>query len=139
MRAMKKVNFWKIPTHRDARGGLSSIEWRDIPFKPQRVYFIFDVKGKRGGHAHKKEKEVFVCIKGKFRASVHDGKRWKRFKMAKPGDALFNENMVWHEFDNFSTGAIMLAISSIPYDGKKGYIMSFDEFLSLCKPRRKKS
>lgn len=105
------------------------MEWDYVPFKPKRVYFIYGASSKRGAHAHVKEKEVFVCVSGSFTAKIHDGASWHEFKMNKPGQALFTSNKVWHEFENFSKNAIMLAISSTPYDGRKGYITDFEKFL----------
>lgn len=130
------IRFWKLPVFTDSRGSLCAIEWKDIPFIPKRSYFLFNTKSLRGGHAHKKEKEVFVCVKGSFRARVHDGKRWKNFVMKRPGQALYAPNMTWHEFDRFSSNAVMFALSSTLYEGQKGYIMDFENFLKLC---RKKS
>lgn len=132
----QKFAFWKLPVHKDHRGSLCAIEWHDLPFKPKRVYFIFDTKALRGGHAHVREKEVFVCLAGSFSARIHDGKRFRSFRMNRPGQALYAANFVWHEFDKFSKGAMMLAFSSTKFDGRKGYIMHFEEFLTIC---RKKS
>lgn len=133
-----KYKFWKLPVFIDERGGLCVAEFSSLPFSPKRVYFLFGAKAKtlRGGHAHTQEKEVFVCLAGSFRARIHDGKRFRSFRMNRPGHALYTANFVWHEFDNFSKGAMMLAFSSTKFDGRKGYIMHFEEFLSLC---RKKS
>jgi len=128
-----KYIFWNFPIYRDHRGGLCAMEWRDLPFKPKRTYFLFDAKSLRGGHAHLQEKEVFVCMAGSFRARIHDGKRFRTFLMNKPGQALYTANLVWHEFDTFNKGSIMLAFSSTAYDGQKGYIMKFEEFKKLKK------
>lgn len=130
------IRYWKIPIHRDPRGSLCPLELGDLPFIPKRIYFLFDTRAPRGGHAHKKEKEVFICIRGSFRARIHDGKRWRTFAMKRPGQALYTTNFVWHEFHQFTPGAIMLALSSTPYEGQKGYIINLEEFLNLC---RKKS
>lgn len=97
---------------------------------------MYDTKALRGGHAHIKEEEVFICVKGSFRATIHDGHKKRSYKMDKPGQALYTANLVWHEFDKFSLGAIMLAISSTKYEGRKGYIMGIDQFKDIC---RKKS
>lgn len=129
----KAYRFWELPIFKDARGSLCPIDKQDLPFPPKRIYFVYGVKGLRGGHAHKKEKEIFVCIKGKFLGRIHDGKRFREFRMDHPGQALYSDALVWHEFTKFTPGAIMLAISSIYYDGGQGYIMSFDKFLTLCK------
>lgn len=131
-----KYKFWKLPVFTDERGSLCVAEFSRLPFPPKRVYFLFETKALRGGHAHTQEEEVFVCIAGSFRARIHDGKRFRNFRMGMPGQALYAANFVWHEFDKFSKGAIMLAFSSTKFDGRKGYIMNFEEFLTLC---RKKS
>lgn len=130
-----KFNFFQLPVFEDKRGKLVSIEFREqIPFVPQRLYYLFDNKELRGGHAHEEEKELFICASGKFTAKIHDGRSWHTFFMKSPGDALYAANMVWHEFADFSDSALMLALSSTPYDPKrKGYIMDFDEFLKTCK------
>lgn len=127
-----KISFWQLPVMADARGALSVVEESNLPFRFKRVYFLYNTKEKRGGHAHKKEKEVFICIKGSFTARAHDGRRWQTFQMKKPGQALYTDAMVWHEFDNFSPGAIMLALSSTLYKGQKEYIMDFELFKKLC-------
>lgn len=126
-----KYKFWTLPVFEDKRGGLCSIEWANLPFRPKRVYFIYGASSKRGAHAHKKEKEVFVCVKGSFVAKIHDGKSFHTFKMNRPGRALFTSNLVWHEFHDFSKDAIMLALSGTAYNGRKGYIEDFEKFLKL--------
>lgn len=127
--------FWKLEVFEDARGGLCAIERKHLPFTPKRVYFLYNTKGKRGGHAHRNEQEVFVCVQGSFKAKIHDGVRWHSYAMKTPGQALYTDKMVWHEFDDFSPGSVMLAISSTPYNGQKGYIMNFDEFKKLCQKK----
>ena len=127
--------FWQLPVHIDERGGLCAAEWKALPFKPKRAYFLFDTKMKRGGHAHRAEKEVFICVSGAFRATVHDGATRRSYIMNTPGQALYTANMIWHEFDRFSSGAVMLALSSTPYKGQKGYIMDFERFKQICKKK----
>lgn len=128
-----KHKAFLLPVHRDSRGKLCPIEFGDLPFAPKRAYFLFDSKALRGGHAHMREREVFICLHGSFRATVHDGRRHTSYVLKKKGQALYTGSLVWHEFDNFSEDAIMMALSSTRYNGKKGYIMDFEEF--LCKAK----
>lgn len=127
-----KTRVWQFKVFGDKKGKLFAIEWDSLPFKPKRIYVLRDVKGMRGAHAHMKEKEVFVCIGGSFRARIHDGAKWKTIMMNKTGMALFTNSRVWHEFDKFSRSGAMLAISSTPYKGQKEYITDFKEFLKIC-------
>ena len=128
---MEKFSFFTLPLFEDPRGALVTLEFKEkVPFTPQRLYYIFNTKEKRGGHAHREEQELFVCIKGTFTAKIHDGTQWHTFTFTAPGQALYNDALVWHEFDDFSDDAVMLAISSTSYDPeRKGYIMDFDNFL----------
>ena len=51
---MKKPQIIQLPRYVDARGNLSVIEeYKEIPFKIERAYWIYDVPGgeRRGGHA----------------------------------------------------------------------------------------
>ena len=121
---MNKVELFNLPLHRDERGNLVSLEFSMLPFTPQRIYYLYDVTALRGGHAHRDEHELFVCIKGSFEAKIHDGNEWKTYLLDAPGQALYNSPMIWHQFENFSSDAVMLAVSSTPYDpDRKGYIM----------------
>ena len=66
---------WKIinlPKIEDPRGNLTFIQNRDqIPFKIQRVYWIYDVPGgeERDGHAYKKSKELIIALSGSLTLS----------------------------------------------------------------------
>ena len=59
----------ELSKHLDPRGNLSVIEeLKDIPFKIERTYWIYDVPGgeKRGGHAYKENQEFIVALSGSF-------------------------------------------------------------------------
>ncbi|MBP9718700.1 FdtA/QdtA family cupin domain-containing protein [Candidatus Gracilibacteria bacterium] len=129
------VQFWRLPVFSDGRGSLSVAENTHLPFPIKRVYFLFDTKEMRGGHAHRKEQEVFICVSGSFKAKIHDGKRWKSYTLNKPGQALYTGAMIWHQFEDFSDNAIMLALSSTSYEGQKGYIVDLELFKKTCKKR----
>ena len=60
------INLPKIP---DLRGNLSIIEEElQVPFKIERVYWIYDVPGGqvRGGHAFRKQQELIIALSGSF-------------------------------------------------------------------------
>ena len=98
-------------------------------FLTRRIYYIKDVKGVIGGHAHREEDEIFVMVKGSCKAKLHNGKDWDLFEFTE-GNTVNSPRMNWHEFYGFSEGTILLAISSINYDpDRKGYITEFNEFI----------
>lgn len=58
---LDNVRIIDLPKILDKRGNLSIIEeFKNIPFKIERTYWIYDVHGgeKRGGHAYKKNQEL---------------------------------------------------------------------------------
>ena len=62
----------ELPKFFDFRGNLSFIEEdNQLPFKIQRVYWIYDVPGGevRGGHAFKETEELIVALSGSFDVS----------------------------------------------------------------------
>ena len=65
----------ELPKFLDTRGNLSVIEeLKDIPFKIERTYWIYDVPGgeTRGGHAYKENQEFIVALSGSFDVVLDD-------------------------------------------------------------------
>lgn len=126
---MGKIERIKVPTFVDERGGLSVIEFRDyVDWKPERIYYVTDVKKERGGHAVLNEKKVYICIQGSITARIHDGSGWREYKLRGPDDGLIMNDMCYREFKDFSKGAVLLSVSNMVYK-KENYIYDFDEFL----------
>ncbi len=126
---MAPFSFHTLPVFTDKRGSLTPIELKEyVLWDPKRVYYAFDISDGRGGHAHRIENEFFVCLQGKMTVKLHDGKTWTTRDLTTRGDAVRVDNMVWHEFTNFSENAILLAISSTNYDSDD-YIRNFDHFI----------
>ena len=65
----KTIEVIDLPKILDKRGNLSIVEeFKNIPFKIERVYWIYDVPGGevRGGHAYKKSEEFIIALSGRF-------------------------------------------------------------------------
>ena len=108
------------------------IEKDVIPFKIQRVYYLYDVPSGayRGGHAHKKQQEFLVALSGSFNVVLQDEHGEKRiFTLNKPNQGLLIPNMIWRVLDNFSSGSVCLVIASDFYD-EKDYIRNLKKFLT---------
>jgi len=127
---MKSFEFFTLPVFADTRGSLIPIELKEyISWEPKRVYYAIANKDGRGGHSHRTEQELFICLQGKMTVKLHDGKNWTEQEMKSPHEAVRVNNMTWHEFTNFSQDAILLAISSTNYNSDD-YIRNFDQFLN---------
>ncbi|MCD6109374.1 FdtA/QdtA family cupin domain-containing protein [bacterium] len=127
---MNSFEFFTLPVFTDNRGSLIPLELKEyIPWEPKRIYYAINNKDGRGGHCHRTEQELFICIQGSMTVKLHDGKNWTEKKMTAPLEAVHVNNMVWHEFIDFSQDAVLLAISSTNYDNED-YVRNFDQFLN---------
>lgn len=118
----------------DPRGNLSVIEeLKDIPFKIERTYWIYDVPGgeKRGGHAYKENQEFIVALSGSFDVVLDDGKEEKTFSLNRSYNGLYVPKGMWREMNNFSTNSLALVLSSTKYD-EKDYIYDYQVFLKMA-------
>ena len=132
---MEKPRIIQLPKITDPRGNLSVIEeFKDIPFKIERTYWIYDVPGgeKRGGHAYKENKEFIVALSGSFDVVLDNGKEKQVFSLNRSYNGLYVPKGMWREMENFSTNSLALVLSSTKYDAED-YIRDYDEFLKLAK------
>lgn len=123
----------ELSRHFDPRGNLSVIEeLKDIPFKIERTYWIYDVPGgeSRGGHAYRKNEEFIVALSGSFEVILDDGVVKKTFSLNRSYYGLYVPKGVWREMVNFSTNSLALVLASTKYD-EQDYIWEYDEFKSL--------
>src|ERR1700722_7535078 len=103
----------------DVRGNLTYIEQNDgIPFAIRRVYYIYDVPAgsQRAGHAHKNLFQLLIAIAGSFDIHLDDGIAKNTITLNRPYQGLLITPMVWRSIDNFSSGAVCLALASDLYD-----------------------
>lgn len=124
-----------LPKFLDKRGNLSVIEeWKDIPFKIERTYWIYDVPGgeARGGHAYKENQEFIVALSGSFDVILDDGKERKTYSLNRSYYGLYVPKGIWREMNNFSTNSLALILSSTAYN-TEDYIYDYEQFLSLQK------
>lgn len=123
----------QLPKILDRRGNLSIIEeFKNIPFKIERVFWIYDVPGgeSRGGHAYKETEEFIVALSGSFDVVLNDGKESKTYSLNRSYYGLYVPKMTWREIVNFSTNSVALVLSSTKYN-EHDYIRDFDEYKRL--------
>jgi len=123
----------EFPHFTENRGTLTPFEFDDkFPFSVKRVYTVTAPMGQvRGAHAHIQESEVFVAISGTIKARVDDGSGAQEIALNHPSKALYVKTMCWHEFYDFSPGAVLLCFSSTHYlPGEENYITDHAEFRS---------
>lgn len=126
-----KAEIITIPKFHDIRGNLSFIEESSIlPFKLERVYWIYDVPGgeTRGGHAYKLNKEFIIAISGSFDVIIDNGNTKQTYSLNRSYYGLYVPEGLWREINNFSTNALAFILASTPYD-PDDYIRDYSDFL----------
>ncbi len=108
-------------------------EFNDIPFRVKRVYYMYDTKAGvvRGHHADKSLEQILVCLHGKCKIRLDNGREKKVVNLEKPYEGLYVANNMWREMFDFSPDAVLLVLASEPYD-EKDYIRDYDEFLKIA-------
>jgi hypothetical protein len=128
---MKNVRFIDIPKISDPRGNLAVIEGDTVPFRTERVYYLYDVPShsKRGGHAHKLQLELLIPISGSFYVKVDNGSSTESILLNDPNKGLLIEKMVWRELEGFSSGSICLVLNSGKFI-EEDYIRDYQDFIN---------
>ena len=115
--------------HRQDRGTLSYVEFRDLKFNPKRMYLIHGVpKGEiRGNHAHKQDKQYLTCVKGKIRVKLIS-KEGTTETILTSGESVFMDKNVWGEQEYLTGDDVLLVLNSTNFD-PDDYIHNIDEVL----------
>lgn len=130
---IQEAKIIELPKFPDWRGNLSVVEeFKDIPFKIERTYWIYDVPGgeTRGGHAYRENREFVVALSGSFDVVLDDGKEKKLFSLNRSYYGLYVPEGMWRQMRNFSTNSLALVLSSTKYS-EGDYIRDYQEFLKL--------
>jgi hypothetical protein len=119
-----------LPVVSDPRGDLTFIEGsRHVPFDIARVYCLFNVPSdsSRGGHAHRKLKQVIFALSGSFRVTIDDGTGRQDYWLRTPKQGLLIQSYIWREIDAFSQGAVCMVLASAPFE-EADYIRDYATF-----------
>ena len=127
-----KVTTFDFKEFGDDRGTLVSLEGnKNIPFDIKRVYYMFGTKPgiSRGFHAHEKLKQVLVCVKGKCKLLLNNGKGEREVvELDRPNKGLYLEHNIWREIYDFTEDAVLMVLASEHYD-ESDYIRNYADFL----------
>lgn len=119
----------------DPRGNLTVAEGiTQIPFEIARAYWVYDVPGgeSRGGHAHKRLKQLVVATSGSFTVTLDNGREQKKYLLNHPWQGLLIDTGIWRTLDDFSSGAVCLVLASQRYE-EDDYIYEYDDFLKYVR------
>lgn len=115
----------------DERGSMVALESdKTVPFDIRRVYYIFGTQPDvvRGFHAHKALKQVAVCVTGRCRMLLDNGKERGCVWLESATRGLLIEEMIWREIHDFSEDCVLLVLASEHYD-ESDYIRNYEDFI----------
>lgn len=127
----------ELPRIVDMRGSLSVGEiGKELPFPPKRYFLVFDVPSVeiRGEHAHKRQHQFLVCVRGSLRVMVDDGRNRDTFVLDRPNLGVHVPPMTWAAQYQYTADAVLLVLASDVYDASD-YIRNYDDFLKLAAER----
>jgi len=116
-------------------GTLSFFEaGRDIPFTIKRIYYIHHVPQgvQRGGHAHKKLRQLLWCPYGSILIKLDNGSEKAEVLLNDPGKGLIVENFMWRDMIWQQDDAVLCVAADSYYD-ESDYIREYGEFLRAVK------
>lgn len=123
----KVLNFADLG---DERGKLVVVEGsKDIPFKIERVFYIYgsDSDVVRGQHANRESEFVLINVGGTSKVRIDNGHSEAVIELNKPMMGLYIPTMVWKDMYDFSEDSILLVLASTHYDGSE-YIRDYEEY-----------
>jgi hypothetical protein len=131
---MQVSDVWMItlPRIHDPRGNLTFVEGDvHVPFEIRRIYYLYDVPGgeTRAGHALKDTHQFLIAASGSFDVNLDDGTAKLRLSLNRSYLGVYVPPYIWRVLDNFSSGAVCLALVSSLYDAKD-YFRSYDEYVT---------
>ena len=124
----------RLPQIDDLRGGLVVAEFgKHLPFRPERVFFVFDVpvgEHVRGEHAHRECHQALFCMKGRCTIVVDDGSARVEYQLEAAGVGLYVPPQIWATQYKHSADALLVVFASHAYD-PDDYVRDYEDFLVL--------
>lgn len=112
----------------EADGILGVTEFADLPFTPQRFFWLSAIDGDaiRADHAHRTCHQMLICLSGSITATVTTAINMTVVHAMSVGMTVHLPPLNWLVLTDFSDDAVLGVLASEPYDGSE-YIISKHE------------
>jgi len=130
-----KPRIIELPKIKDFRGNLSFLEDNhQIPFKIQRVYWIYDVPGgeERGGHAFKNTTEFILPLSGGITVETLRGEERQIYHLTETHKGLLIPPYTWRKIGSFLSNSICLVVANTKYE-ESVYMRDYDIYSTFFK------
>lgn len=131
--SLDQLRWIDLPSFADARGILTSLEV--VPFDVRNAFFLRSVVSERGGHAHRKTRQLIVPVSGSFRIRASNGCDSVEYELRDASRALYAPPMRWLRLYDFTPSAVCLVLTDTPHD-EADYVRDWDEFVALSRSSR---
>lgn len=115
------------------RGFLTAMSGQEIPFVPQRIFWIYGTPApcERGLHAHQKSVIFIVAMHGKAEIICESvGGQTFSFLLENPQKAVIIPPLHWHKIQIEQPETVLFCMASEPYN-EAAYIRDYETFKSL--------
>lgn len=133
MKTIDDVKIFNFRSFKESDGVLVPIEsGYDIPFKIERVFYVFNVNNQndRGKHSHYKTKQILICLNGEIDVIVDDGNKRKTITINDKFTGIFIPEMIWDEQIYKTEDSLLMVLCDTHYD-IEDYIEDYDTFKKL--------
>lgn len=133
---MKKTG--RLSVIKDKRGELFPIDMENIlPFIPKRTFIVSNVPTHviRGGHAHKINNQVLVCVRGSIIVSAYnyeDNVIKSNCFHLNTGGWLYHPRKEWCEIVFVDETSMLLSFCSEQYN-ENDYLRNKDRWIEFCR------
>ena len=115
--------------HSDHRGVLGVLNFEDVPFKPQRIFWMAEIpEGEtRGHHAHRTCEQFLIVFSGKVTARIELPSGLAFTYQLIAGETVHLATHQWLVLSNFSSDCVLTVLASEPYNEEE-YIREISIF-----------
>ncbi len=102
----------------EVRGRLLELDFDALPFTVRRVFMITDVPPgtKRGGHRHRSDAQVLVCISGRIDVELRQGAARTAVTLTRETGGLYIPAGIWAVQRYVEDGSALVVFASDPFD-----------------------
>lgn len=121
-----------VRVYEDTRGVLGVSEFSQLPFVPQRFFWLcgVGVDANRAGHGHKTCHQFLICLQGAVRVIVEDRNGDVANTVLRIGESFHLRPYQWLDLIEFEKNTVLGVYASHPYDFAD-YIIKKDDLYLL--------